>query len=123
MANEAEINTRMKFKLGQMWDAITQAVKRNTHLAFVFILEKDDIPRGMKAQHYREAFEQFKDIFEKECRMSVPEGLHERELKERRDIAVKEIMMMVPPRYQGLPDHGFRVNAVVKTIEKCMGIR
>lgn len=114
--NEEEINERVRFKLNDMWNAIDQAVKRNTVLAYELTLN-GDIRGGQKAQHYREAFEQFKSIFDKEISMALPyDNLAELTKKGRRDVAVDSIMRLMRP------EDRIKINSVVSVIEKALDL-
>lgn len=113
---EEEIKERVKFKLNDIFTCIKQAINRNTKFAYDFTLS-GDLNKGIKCQHYREAFEQLREIFEKETILSIPyDDMAIRAQKKQRNKAVDEIMNLMHPSGRR------KVNSVVRIIEECLEI-
>ncbi len=70
--DEKEIMERVKFKLCEIFTAIENSIKRNKSLSYKFVLE-GKIQKGTKTWNWNEAFQQLKQIFEKEASFGVPQ--------------------------------------------------
>ena len=112
-----EIETRVNFKLKDVFSNISTAINRNKVIALDQAF-KEDIQTSQKHTHYAEAFEEFKNVFIKEMDMPVPyDNMYEMKQRKKKDEAVEAILSLMPYGQRRYPSN------IVSIIEKCMGMQ
>lgn len=111
-AMELEIDRRVKDKLDAVLAHIESASRAN-HIGAFYVTLSGDLKRGQEFFEKHIGLEWIKKLFNKEKQMAVPYTMIEK-FKERRNIAVDEILEIVHPLERR------KVNSFVKIIEKAL---
>lgn len=115
---EKEINERVKFKLNDILNAITQAINRNKQLSFIFCLN-GDYAKTQKTQHYFEAFTQLKEIFEKEINMATPyNDMYLHKIREIKEDVITDLRRMIGSYLRGHQDYNRLEHIITQRIVK-----
>ncbi len=88
---EQEIQARVRFKLNDISDAISNSIKRNSALSFV-VLDRDP-SLSQKHVYYKEAYQEFSKIFHKEIESETPsDHMHQRNLDDVKNRIIDEVI-------------------------------
>lgn len=110
---ENEVQARIEFKMNEFMMGMKNACTRNWHIAAQ--------SGNQKYQHYWEAFEQMKEMFEKEIRMPPPyDDMYKRKKWEAKEKAVKNIANSLD--LKGRRDYDHKIRIVASEIEKAQNL-
>lgn len=90
---EREINERVKFKMNELKDSIRNRLATNRASAFSLILN-NQIPEGVKTQHFAEAYQDFLEAFNKEVELATPTNeMHRNKVSNAKNNLTDELMV------------------------------
>jgi len=117
---ELEIQERVKFKLNDIRDNIKNNISRNKALSFIVL--NDSPANSQRHFYYKEAYQEFSTIFEKEILMGTPVNEMLKHKQEKlKNKTIDEIMVVFDNMFRrkmGGQERNYFLRKIVDIVEK-----